>query len=124
MSLPAKTLAIKHKTEVFPTPVSPIRTIVYGAFALFFDMVTIPLSRDSMLLLKTIRTTPDMSCDLLDRRDVGLIIEVGNLFTLCQNIPTWVSNSVGGYKGEALVAGRAIRVVFINDSRVPERLTT
>ncbi len=39
MSLPARTLAVRYKTKVFPTPVSPTRKIVYGAFALFFDVM-------------------------------------------------------------------------------------
>ena len=74
------------------------------------DMVMTPFLRDSTLLLKTIRTTANLLCDLLDRRGVGLIVKVR---TLCQDIPAWVSNSVGGYRGEALVAGRATRVVVI-----------
>jgi len=56
MSLPAKTLARNSKTEDFPTPVSPTRRIVYGAFALFFDVLTIPLLRDSTSLDNRVRT--------------------------------------------------------------------
>ena len=62
MSLPAKTLAIRYKTKVFPTPVSLTRRIVYGAFALFFDAIMTPFLRDSMLLEKMVRTiAPKMS---------------------------------------------------------------
>ena len=35
---------------------SPTRKIVYGAFALFFDVMITPLLRDSMLLDKTVGT--------------------------------------------------------------------
>jgi hypothetical protein len=56
MSLPRRTLAMNSKTEDFPTPVSPTRTIVYDAFALFFDVVMTPSLRDSTLLEKMVRT--------------------------------------------------------------------
>jgi len=55
MSLPARTLAMSSKTEDFPTPVSPTRRIVYGAFVLFLDMLITPFLRDSMSLEKAIR---------------------------------------------------------------------
>jgi len=50
MSLPAKTFATSSKNEDFPTPVSPTRRMVYGAFALFFDVLMIPLLIDSTSL--------------------------------------------------------------------------
>jgi len=56
MVLPAKILAMRYRTKVFPTPISPTRMIVYGTFALFFDVVTTPLLRDSTLLEKLVRT--------------------------------------------------------------------
>src|SRR5258706_8348130 len=56
MSLPARTLAKSSKTEDFPTPVSPTRRIVIGAFAVFFDVLMIPYLRDSTSLESTVRT--------------------------------------------------------------------
>ena len=56
MSLPARTLAINSTTEDFPTPVSPTRTIVYDAVALFFDVLIIPFLRDSTSLKNRVRT--------------------------------------------------------------------
>jgi hypothetical protein len=44
------------KTEDFPTPVSPTIRMVYGAFALFFDILMTPLLRDSTSLANTVRT--------------------------------------------------------------------
>src|SRR5258706_5476800 len=55
MSSPIRTLAINSKTEDFPTPVSPTRRIVYGAFALFFDVLMIPFLRDSTSLENKIK---------------------------------------------------------------------
>ncbi len=49
-------LAINSKTEDFPTPVSPTRRMVYVAFALFFDVLTMPFLRDSTSLKDTVRT--------------------------------------------------------------------
>jgi len=47
---------MSSKTEDFPTPVSPTRRIVYGAFILFFDILITPFLRDSTSLEKMIRT--------------------------------------------------------------------
>jgi len=47
---------MNSKTDDFPTPVSPTRRIVYGAFALFFDVLTIVLLRDSTSLDNRVRT--------------------------------------------------------------------
>ena len=41
---------MNSKTEDFPTPVSPTRRIVYGAFALCFDVLIAPFLRDSTLV--------------------------------------------------------------------------
>jgi len=46
---------VSSKDEDFPTPVSPTRRMVYGAFALFFD-VLMTLLRDSTLLANTVET--------------------------------------------------------------------
>ena len=54
MSLPLRTLAMNSKSEDFPTPVSPTRRIVYGLFALFFDILIIPFLRDSTSLENTV----------------------------------------------------------------------
>ena len=43
---------MSSKTEDFPTPVSPTRRMVYGVFALFFDVLIIPFLRDSTSLKK------------------------------------------------------------------------
>ena len=45
---------MSSKTEECPTPVSPTRKIVYGAFALFFDVMTTPFLTDFTLLEKTV----------------------------------------------------------------------
>ena len=47
---------MSSKNEDFPTPVSPRRTTVYGAFALFFDVLMIPFLRDSTSLRGRVRT--------------------------------------------------------------------
>ena len=36
---------MNFKSEDFPTPASPTRRMVYGAFALFFVVLTIPCLR-------------------------------------------------------------------------------
>ena len=41
---------MSSKTEDFPTPVSPTRRTVYGAFGLCFDVLMVPFSRDSTSL--------------------------------------------------------------------------
>ena len=56
MSFPIRILAINSKTEDLPTPVSPTRRMVYGAFVLFFDVLIIPFLRDSTSLEGTVRT--------------------------------------------------------------------
>ena len=56
MSLPVMTLAMNSKIEDFPTPVSPTRRLVYGAFALCFDVLMIPFLRDFTLLGNRVRT--------------------------------------------------------------------
>ena len=45
---------MSSKTDDFPTPVSPTRRMVYGAFALFFDVLMIPFLRDSTSLENTV----------------------------------------------------------------------
>ena len=52
---------MSSQTEDFPTPVSPIRKMVYGAFVLFFNVLMIPCLRDSMSLR-------NRSAELLRRR--------------------------------------------------------
>jgi len=51
---------MRYRTKVFPTPISPTRTIVYGTFALFFDVVMMPLLRDATMLEKTVRAIAKM----------------------------------------------------------------
>src|SRR5258706_13793055 len=46
---------MSSKTEDFPTPVSPMRRMVYDAFALFVDLLMIPSLRDSTSLENTVR---------------------------------------------------------------------
>ena len=41
---------MSSRAEDFPTPVSPMRRMVYGAFASFFDVLMIPCLRLSTLL--------------------------------------------------------------------------
>ena len=55
MSFPIRILAINSRTEDFPTPVSPTSRMVYGLFALFFDVLMIPFLRDSTSLENTIK---------------------------------------------------------------------
>ena len=38
---------MSSKTEDFPNPASPTRKMVYGAFALCFDVSMVPFLRDS-----------------------------------------------------------------------------
>jgi hypothetical protein len=47
---------MSSKSEDFPTPVSPRRRMVYGLFALFFEVLMIPFLRDSTLLGNLVRT--------------------------------------------------------------------
>ena len=85
MSLPIRTLAINSKTEDFPTPVSPIRRMVYGISGLFFDVLMIPFLRDSTSLQKYRYKwwIGDVAVNLLDSRDVVPIVGVGNVFMIC-----------------------------------------
>ena len=46
---------MNSKAEDFPTPVSPTSRMVYGAFALFFDVLMIPSLRDSRSLEQKVR---------------------------------------------------------------------
>ena len=46
---------MSSKTEDFPTPVSPMRRMVYGAFALLAELLMIPFLRDSTSLENTVR---------------------------------------------------------------------
>src|SRR5258706_11702943 len=46
---------MSSKIEDFPTPVSPMRRMVYGAFALFAELLMIPFLRDSTSLANTVR---------------------------------------------------------------------
>ena len=58
---------MNFKNEVFPTPVSPTRRMVYGAFALFLGVLTIPCSRQFTPLRDTIRiSTPKVLLELLN----------------------------------------------------------
>ena len=46
---------MSSKTEDFPTPVSPMRRMVYDAFALLAELLMIPFLRDSTSLENTVR---------------------------------------------------------------------
>ena len=46
---------MNFKSEDFPTPVSPMRRIVYGAFALFFAVLTIPRLRKFTALRRMVQ---------------------------------------------------------------------
>lgn len=47
---------MSSESEDFPTPISPRRRMVYGAFAVFFEVLMIPFLRDSTSLGSTVRT--------------------------------------------------------------------
>jgi len=65
------TLEMNSKIEVFPTPVSPTRRMVYGSFALFFDVLIVPSLRDFTSLGNRVRTdAPEEIRQLLDSRGV------------------------------------------------------
>src|SRR5258706_3941026 len=98
MSLPIRILAINSKTEDFPTPGSPTRRIVYGAFALFFDVLMIPFLRDSTSLENKIK-------DRYTENVVETYLIVGVLYpssefrassSSAQDIPVWSSRIVDG----------------------------
>ena len=62
-------MAINFKSEDFPAPVPPTRRIVYDAFALFFNVLTIPCLRKFTSLENTVRIdTPKMLLKLLDNQ--------------------------------------------------------
>jgi len=66
---------MSSKTEDFPTPVSPTRRIVYGAFASFFDILITPFSRDSTSLERRSELLcRKCHCDLLYKLGVILVI--------------------------------------------------
>ena len=48
---------MSSKTEDFPTPVSPTRRMVYGAFALCLDVLMVPFLSDSTLLENAVSTS-------------------------------------------------------------------
>ena len=53
---------MNSKTEDFPAPVTPTRRMVYGIFALVFDVLMIPFLRDSTSLENIVITgTSEMS---------------------------------------------------------------
>src|SRR5258706_5700705 len=56
MSLPVRTLSRNSKNVDFPVPVSTTRRMVYGARALFFDVLMIPFLSDCTSLESTVRT--------------------------------------------------------------------
>jgi hypothetical protein len=76
-------------TEDFPTPVSPTRRIVYGAFVVLFDVWMIPCLRSTTLLENTIRTTTvsEGYYDLLDSKEVIVVIAI-------QCVLAWASKIV------------------------------
>jgi len=47
---------MNSKIEDFPTPVSPTRRMLYGAIALFFDVLIIPFLREFTSLGNRVRT--------------------------------------------------------------------
>ena len=58
---------MSSKTEDFPTPVSPTRRMVYGAFALCLDVLMVPFLSDSTLLeMLSARVHQRRWCVLLD----------------------------------------------------------
>ena len=79
---------MNSKAEDFPTPVSPIRRIVYGVFALFFDVLTIALLMDSTSLGNGVRTIAlKIASCLLDNRGATPVIHF-------QRVLAWVSRNV------------------------------
>ena len=79
---------MNSKTEDFPTPISPIRRIVYGVFALFFDVLTIALLIDSTSLTNAVRTIAlKIASRLLDNRGATSVID-------SQGVLGWVSRNV------------------------------
>jgi hypothetical protein len=100
MSLPIMVFPMSSKNEDFPTPVSPTSRIVYGVFALFFDVLMIPFLRDSTSLENKVRADASkLSLNLLDGRDVTPIGRI---------------NIVDRFSGWDFIAGRAI-----SDSNYP-----
>ena len=49
---------MNSNSEDFPVPVSPTRRMLYGALALFFDVLMTPFLRDFISLENTIRPEP------------------------------------------------------------------
>ena len=60
--------------------------------------------------------------NLLDSRDVVLVVGVDKVFMICQDIPTRASNAIGEHRGEVFVV-RAIRVVSYWPLQVPKGRT-
>ena len=78
---------MNFKTEDFPTPVSPTRRIVYGAFALFFNALMAPCLRDSMSLRDTVRDhNVQMSWNLLDHRSLVTTLVIQGIAALSSRI--------------------------------------
>ena len=97
MSFPRRTLAINFKSEDFPAPGSPTRRIVYAAFALFFNVLTIPCLREFTSLKNAIRmNTPKVLLKLLDNQAV----------TGSRSGVSWVGRIVGRVAGKLFVTGR------------------
>ena len=106
---------MSSKTEDFPTPVSPIRKMVYGAFVLFFDVLMIPCLRDSMSLgnrsAELLRRRCYYHCHLLD----------STLATAFPSVLTWAcaSRTVAG--GGSVTGRSTIQVNSHSRLRAPRK---
>lgn len=105
---------MNSKTEDFPTPISPTRRMVYGAFALFFNVLTIPCLRDSTSLEDIVRTdAPKILLKSLNSR-VGTGVRSG---------PAWASRNVDRFAEGDFFTGRT--AIQFSSYRLPvERLTS
>ena len=97
MPLPRRTLAINFKSEDFPGPVPPTRRMVYDAFALFFNVLTIPCKRKFSSLGNTVRIDPPKVLLKLLNNQTATGVRSG---------VSWASGIVGRVVGTHFVAGR------------------
>ena len=90
---------MSSKSEDFPTPVSPTRRMLYGAFVLLFDALMIPLLRDSTLLKPNHYMTHQRYCrHSLDGQGVIFVID-------CQVFLDWTSRTDDHFGRGHLVTG-------------------
>ena len=93
---------MNRKSEDFPALIPPTRRMVYGAFALFFAVVTIPCLRKFTRLTNKVRaSTSEMLLTLLNRSNMA-----------------WASRIIDRVVGKDFGAGRNITdSVIVHDSK-------